>query len=336
MNPKRLVVAITGGSGVILGIRVLQLLRETDVESHLIISPAAELTITQETRWKPEDVIRLADFHYSFNDIGASLASGSFNTMGMIIAPCSIKTLSGVANSYADDLIIRAADVTLKEGRPLILAVRETPLHRGHIRLMDLAARAGAVIFPPLPAFYTQPTSIDAMVSQLAGRILARAGINLPGTAVWNGPAAKVESWPPPELLSLPAMTLSYTGEDGLPHSAALYFAAGEDGRLYFYSDPESRHARRAAKGCPAAVSINPIVEGWEEIRGLQMEGEVYPVTDGGEREAAWELYRRKFPFTAGMKDLVDANALHVFIPRWTRLVDNLRGFGFKEERTAG
>lgn len=335
MKPKRLVVAITGGSGVVLGIRILQLLRETDFETHLIVSPAAELTIVQETRWKPEDVIRLADFHYGFGEIGAALASGSFATLGMVIAPCSIKTLSGVANSYADDLITRAADVTLKEGRPLVLAVRETPLHRGHIRLMDLAARAGAVIFPPLPAFYARPASIDAMVSQLAGRVLARAGIDLPGTAVWNGPAAEAESWPPSDLLALPAMTLSYTGEDGLPHSAPLYFAAGEDGRLYFYSDPDSRHALRAAGGCPAAVSIHPVVEGWEEIRGLQMEGEARPVADAGEREAAWELYRRKFPFTAGMKDLVDANALHVFIPRWTRLVDNLRGFGFKEERTA-
>jgi 4-hydroxy-3-polyprenylbenzoate decarboxylase len=335
MNPKRLVVAITGASGVILGIRILQLFRDADIESHLILSPAAELTITQETRWKPEDVIRLADYHHGFDEIGSSLASGSFNTMGMIIAPCSIKTLSGVANSYADDLIIRAADVTLKEGRPLILAVRETPLHRGHIRLMGLAARAGAVIFPPLPAFYTQPTSIDAMVSQLAGRILARAGIDLPGTASWNGPAAEAESWPPPDLLALPVMTLSYVGDDGRPHSAALYFAADDKASLYFYSDPKSRHALRAAEGCAAAVSIHPIVEGWEEIRGLQMEGEVRPVTDAGERESAWELYRRKFPFTAGMKDLVDANALHVFTPRWTRLVDNLRGFGFKEERTA-
>lgn len=336
MKSNRLVVAITGSSGVILGIRLLQLLRETEVESHLILSPAAVLTITQETRWAAEDVLKLADAAYGFNEIGSVLASGSFETSGMAIVPCSIKTLSGVANSYADDLIVRAADVTLKEGRPLLLAVRETPLHRGHIRLLDLAARAGAIIFPPLPAFYTQPASVDAMVTQLAARILARLGIEAPGQTAWEGLAkAEGDAWPPLDLLALPAMTLSTADSAGLPHSAALYFAADASANLYFFSDPESRHAQAGAKGSPAAVSIHPLVEGWEEIRGLQMEGDLRPVTEEAEREKAWRLYTRKFPFTAGLKDLIDRNALYVFTPRWTRLVDNLRGFGFKEERTS-
>ncbi|MHC1781960.1 MAG: UbiX family flavin prenyltransferase [Anaerolineaceae bacterium] len=334
MTPRRLVVAITGSSGVILGIRLLQLLRETDIETHLVISPAAELTISQETRWQIDDVRKLADFHYGFDEIGSAVASGSFATIGMVIVPCSIKTLSGVANSYADDLITRAADVTLKEGRPLLLAVRETPLHRGHIRLMDLAASAGAIIFPPLPAFYSKPASIDAMVNQLAGRILARVGIDLSGSVVWNGTAeSDSEGWPPADLLALPVMSLSIVGKDGRPHLASLYFVSDNASNLYFYSDPASRHTADAADS-QAAVTIHPIVEGWEEIRGLQMEGELCPVRDDAERAKAWELYSRKFPFTAGLKDLVDQNALYVFTPRWTRLVDNLRGFGFKEERS--
>ena len=170
---------ISGASGVILGIRVLEVLRQiNEIETHLVISPSAKLTIAQETEWSAQDVLALADVLHNFNDIGASIASGSFTTMGMIVLPCSIKTLSAIANSYADNLLVRAADVTLKEGRTLILGVRETPLHRGHLRLMDLAAEAGAVIFPPLPAFYANPQSVNEIVDNLVGRILARVGID--------------------------------------------------------------------------------------------------------------------------------------------------------------
>lgn len=175
---QRLVLGISGASGVILGIRTLEILRQIhEIETHLVISPAAKLTITEETNWLPKDVFALADVVHNYNDIGASIASGSFTTLGMIVLPCSIKTLSAIANSYADNLLVRAADVTLKEGRPLILGVRETPLHRGHLRLMDQAAEAGAVIFPPLPAFYAQPQTIDEMIDNLVGRILTRIGI---------------------------------------------------------------------------------------------------------------------------------------------------------------
>jgi len=175
---KRLVIGMSGASGVILGIRALEILRQiNEIESHLVISPAAKLTVAQETDWLAQDVLALADIVHNYNDIGASIASGSFTTMGMIILPCSMKTLSAIANSYADNLLVRAADVMLKEGRPLILGVRETPLHRGHLRLMDQAAEAGAVIFPPMPAFYTQPQSVDDIVDNLVGRILARVGV---------------------------------------------------------------------------------------------------------------------------------------------------------------
>jgi len=133
------------------------------------------------------DVLALADVTYNYADIGAALASGSFVTRGMVVIPCSIKSLSAIANSYADDLLARAADVTLKEGRPLVLVVREAPLHRGHLRLMDLAAEAGAIIFPPVPAFYTHPQSVDDIVNNTVGRVLARLGIENQGYQEWRG-----------------------------------------------------------------------------------------------------------------------------------------------------
>ena len=185
--PERLVVGITGASGAILGIRLLQALPPLGIESHLVLSPAAQATIAQETNWEVSQVQALASVNYNTQDIGAAIASGSYATRGMVIIPCSIKTLSAVANSYTDNLLTRAADVTLKEGRPLLLVVRETPLHRGHLRLMDLAARAGAVIFPPVPAFYTRPQTVDEMVDNTVGRILARLGIANTGYSVWQG-----------------------------------------------------------------------------------------------------------------------------------------------------
>ena len=183
----RLVVGITGASGAILGIRLLQALRPLGIESHLVLSQAARATIAQETDWKISDVLALADVSYDIQDIGAVIASGSFATRGMVIIPCSIKTLSAVANSNSADLLSRTADVTLKEGHPLLLVVRETPLHRGHIRLLDLAAQAGAIIFPPVPAFYTRPQTVEDIVDNTVGRVLARLGIPNPGYAVWQG-----------------------------------------------------------------------------------------------------------------------------------------------------
>ena len=184
---RRLVVGITGGSGSILGIRLLQLLRPTEIETHLVITPAGRLTIQTETEFKVKDVIELADVAYPIHDIGAPIASGSFATIGMAVIPCSIKSLSAIANSYSADLLTRSADVTLKEGRPLVLVVRETPLHRGHLRLMDQAAAAGAVIFPPVPAFYAHPQTLDEIVTNLAGRVLARLGIANEAYEEWKG-----------------------------------------------------------------------------------------------------------------------------------------------------
>jgi 4-hydroxy-3-polyprenylbenzoate decarboxylase len=185
--PKRLIVGITGASGTILGIRLLQALEPTPIETHLILSKSATLTITQETDWQVDQVLSLADVTYDFSDIAAPIASGSFLALGMVVMPCSIKTLSAVANSYSEDLLARAADVTLKEGRPLILVVRETPYHAGHLRLMSEATAAGAIIFPPVPAFYTRPKSIDEMIDNTVGRVLARIGIQNNLYHEWQG-----------------------------------------------------------------------------------------------------------------------------------------------------
>lgn len=179
-TPRRLVIGISGASGVIHGIRLLQVLREVDsVETHLVVSNAGKQTIALETDHTIAQVEGLADEVYRPGDIAASLSSGSFATAGMVVVPCSIKTLSGIANSYADNLLTRAADVTLKDRRPLILVVRETPLHLGHLRLMTRAAEIGAVIMPPMPAFYHRPKSIQDVVDQTTNRILDMLDIEL-------------------------------------------------------------------------------------------------------------------------------------------------------------
>jgi 4-hydroxy-3-polyprenylbenzoate decarboxylase len=184
---RRVVVGITGASGAIYGVRILEALRAMDIESHLIMSQASYITLKQETDLEPAAVEALATHVHASGDLAAPIASGSFRIHGMVIAPCSIKTLSAVANSHSSNLLIRAADVALKEGRPLILAVREAPLHLGHLRLMVRAAELGAVIFPPIPSFYAHPVTVDALVDQTVGRILARLGLDNDLYDVWMG-----------------------------------------------------------------------------------------------------------------------------------------------------
>jgi 4-hydroxy-3-polyprenylbenzoate decarboxylase len=185
---RRIVLGISGASGAIYGIRSLEVLAERpEIETHLVITKTARLIIPQETDLTVAQVEALADFVYSPDDLTASIASGSFATGGMIIAPCSIKMASAVANSYAADLVARAADVTLKEGRPLALLVRETPLHLGHLRLMARAAEAGAIIFPPVPTFYGRPQTAAEIVDGTVGRVLARLGIENELYTKWKG-----------------------------------------------------------------------------------------------------------------------------------------------------
>ena len=178
---KRLIVGISGASGAIYGVRLLQVLRDVaGVETHLVMSQAARQTLSLETDLSLRDVQALSDVVHDARDIAASISSGSFKTAGMVILPCSIKTLSGIVNSYTDTLVTRAADVVLKERRPLVLCVRETPLHLGHLRLMTQAAELGAVVMPPVPAFYHRPTSLDDVINQTVNRVLDQFDIDLP------------------------------------------------------------------------------------------------------------------------------------------------------------
>ena len=185
--PQRLIVGISGASGVTYGVRVLDALRELGVESHLVVTRAALLTLSQETDLSADDLLGRADVSHRLNDVGATIASGSFRTMGMIIAPCSVRTMSEIATGVTSTLLTRAADVVLKERRPLVLMVRETPLHLGHLRTMTALAEMGAIIAPPLPAFYSKPASIAEMVDQSVGRALDLFGLDWSAVRRWGG-----------------------------------------------------------------------------------------------------------------------------------------------------
>ena len=184
----KIIVGITGASGVIYGIRLLQVLSEAkDIETHLIISEHAEVNIKHETDWSVSDVKALANFNYDIGDVGACLSSGSFKRDGMIVAPCSIKTLSALAHSYTENLLIRAADITLKERRKLVLLVRETPLHLGHLKNMERLAEIGAIIMPPIPAFYHKPSTIQDIIDQTIGKVLDILDIEHHLFSRWTG-----------------------------------------------------------------------------------------------------------------------------------------------------
>jgi len=186
-QPQRLVIGISGASGAILGIRLLEVLQPSGIETHLVISPAGAQTIVSETGWTVKQVEALAAVTHSHRDIGATIASGSFKTSGMVIAPCSVKTLSSIAYGITDDLISRAADVNLKEGRPVVALFREAPLHVGHLRALTQFAEIGGIVFPPVPAFYARPDSVDEVVTQIIGRVLDRIGVENALVRRWQG-----------------------------------------------------------------------------------------------------------------------------------------------------
>ena len=183
---KRLVVGLSGASGVAYGIRLLEALRELDIESHLVMTKPAEMTIGYETTLTPKQVAAKADYKYGITDIGAPIASGSFKTSGMIVAPCSVRTMSEIATGVTTSLLTRAADVMLKERRPLILMVRETPLHLGHLRSLTALAEMGAIILPPVPAFYAEPRSLSDLVDQMVGKALDLLGYDWPKLKRWG------------------------------------------------------------------------------------------------------------------------------------------------------
>lgn len=183
---RRVVVGITGASGIVYGVRTLECLRQLEIETHLVMTRAAHVTLAHECALKAEQIRQLANVHDASADIGAAIASGSFRTMGMIVAPCSIKSLSEIATGVTDGLLSRAADVTLKERRPLVLMVRETPLHLGHLRSMTQVTEMGAIVMPPVPAFYAMPESIDDIVDHTVGRALDLLGLDSGTVRRWG------------------------------------------------------------------------------------------------------------------------------------------------------
>ena len=192
-SPSRLIVGITGATGIVYGIRSLEALRELGIETHLVVSRAGDITRALETRVSREELHALADHVHPISDVGAAIASGSFRTMGMLVAPCSVRSLAEIASGVTTTLLTRAADVTLKERRPLVLLVRETPLHAGHIRNMLTATELGAIVLPPVPAFYIEPKSIDDIVNHTVGRALDCFGIEMPDMQRWGETARTAE-----------------------------------------------------------------------------------------------------------------------------------------------
>jgi flavin prenyltransferase len=186
-QPRRLIVGITGASGAIYGVRLLQLLQPTEIETHLVITRSAKITVTQEMDLGVTDVAALADVVHQVDNVGASIASGSFKTIGMVIAPCSMRSLAEIACGVTSSLMTRAADVVLKERRRLVLVVREAPLHLGHLRSMTAATEMGAIVYPPVPAFYARPQNIEAMVDHTLGRVLDLFEIESNAVNRWGG-----------------------------------------------------------------------------------------------------------------------------------------------------
>jgi 4-hydroxy-3-polyprenylbenzoate decarboxylase len=191
MTTRRFIVGISGASGIVYGVRVLEALRLAGLETHLVITRSAQVTLGYELSLKVTDIQALADVNYRYDDIGASISSGSFETLGMIVAPCSIRSLSEIASGVTSSLLTRAADVVLKERRRLVLMVRETPLHLGHLRTMTQATEMGAIIMPPVPAFYNKPESVDDIVNHSVGRVLDLFGIDNALVRRWRDPAVQ-------------------------------------------------------------------------------------------------------------------------------------------------
>ncbi|RZN34880.1 UbiX family flavin prenyltransferase [Bradyrhizobium sp. Leo121] len=195
-EPRRLIVGITGASGAIYGVRMLRLLKSMPIETHLVMSRSAKITLTQELDLKVSDVTALADVVHQVDNIGASISSGSFKTLGMVIAPCSMRSLAEIASGVTSSLVTRAADVVLKERRRLVLMVREAPLHLGHLRSMVAATEIGAIVYPPVPAFYARPENLEQMVDHTLGRVLDLFDISTDVVSRWQGlaPADTKES----------------------------------------------------------------------------------------------------------------------------------------------
>jgi flavin prenyltransferase len=187
LSSRHLIIGVSGASGIIYGVRALEMLKRTEVTTHLVMSKSAEITLAYETNLKPADLRAMSSVCHPVNDIGASISSGSFPTMGMLIAPCSIRTMSEIATGVTSSLLTRAADVVLKERRRLVLAIRETPLHVGHLRTMTQLAEMGAIVAPTVPAFYSRPQTVNDIIDQTVGRLLDLFGIDVGILKRWTG-----------------------------------------------------------------------------------------------------------------------------------------------------
>ncbi|MBX6377267.1 MAG: UbiX family flavin prenyltransferase [Clostridia bacterium] len=337
---RRIVVGMSGSSGAIYGVRLLQVLRDLGVETHLVLSEGAARTLTLETPWSAEDVRRLAHAVYDDGDLAAAVSSGSFPTDGMVVVPCSIKTLSAVANSYNATLLARAADVTLKERRRLVLVVRETPLHLGHLRLMAAVTEMGGVVLPPIPAFYHRPRTVQDIVDHTVGKVLDQFGLDARLFRRWTGAgtadsAADLADEVARFLDEHTVLSLATADRDGRPWSAPVYYArAGRS--LYFVSPVSTRHAADIAARGRAAGSVYDDATGWRTIRGVQLEGRVAAVPPE-EVPTARQCYVARFPFTAAMVApdgafvvagrRIDA-AFYRFDVEHCLWIDNAAGFG--------
>lgn len=348
---KRIIVGISGSSGVIYGIRLLQVLQSVpSVETHLVMSPAAKQTALLETDWTIEEIEALADVVHKFKDVAASISSGSFRTDGMVVIPCSVKTLAGIALSFSENLLLRAADVTLKERRPLVLVVRETPLHVGHLRLLVQAAELGAVILPPVPAFYHRPKRLTEIIDQTVNRVLDMLHIDLPKDLFerWRGAAVHRERAVDSSAKNLRecvlqylrthnVMTLATIGPEG-PWAADVFYV-NEGLSLYWLSHPETRHSQYLAADPRVAVTVHQEYDDWRAIQGVQMDGVAEAVAPFKERRELMDLYVAKYPFMKGEGKLHpeltrarDRAWIYRFTPRRVYWIDNRRGLGRRVE----
>ena len=353
---------ISGASGAIYGIRLLEVLREVgEIEIHLVVSSAAKLTISLETDYSLEAVEALADRAYRPGDIAAPISSGSFKTMGMVVAPCSMKTVSGIANSYSDNLLLRAADVVLKERRRLVLLPRETPLHLGHLRLLTQVTEMGANrhaadtgLLPSAAEDRGDRGSDDQPGAGSAGYRARRRSVRaLAGSAIDSGVSELHQedmSKLRPRLLAFlyqhDTMTLATIGPAGEPQAAAVFYVADDELDLYFLSDPDSRHGRNLTREPRVAATIQADGQDWQEITGLQIEGTATVVEEANEIARVAQLFAKRFDFlrelladgdAVGAPDLqgpLASGRFYAVRPTWIRSIDNTRGFGHKEELT--
>ena len=348
---NRLIIGISGASGVIYGIRLLEMLKDVeDIETHLVVTNGGKLNISLETDFDLKDIEQMADVVHSDRNLGASIASGSFETTGMIIAPCSMKTLSAVVNSYAANLIVRAADVILKEKRQLIIIPRETPLHLGHTELFYKASLMGAHIVPPNPAFYNNPESIDDIINHTVGRVLDLAGVDNDVVKRWKGVQPRMSSDSLQDIILRVQEFLNNHNTVSIASknnesvwAATVFYIADTNMNLYFLSSDKTQHISNIQTDENVAITVYKDVEDWQSIQGLQGSGRVSEVASS-DRDKILADYIKKYVFLDDLlqnpkddqekkiAEQFSSIGLYVYKPNFFRIIDNSISFGFKQE----